>query len=113
MEALLPQVAFPTPPIVYPSRVLTMNGAKHPCQAVLVLWHDDKVNVIWHEAICPYRYTRFSLGLCQLFQVGVIVTVVEKRFHSAVAALRDVVWVAWNHKARHPWHGESALAQWE
>ena len=79
------------------------EGAAEP---VLVRWHDDEVDVVWHQAIGPDLRTRALSRLAEQVEVELVVAVLEEGLLPAIAALGDVVGIAGKHEAGEACHCE-------
>lgn len=82
-----------------------MQIAERPAQPILVRRHDDRVNVVGHQAIGP------DLGACPLGRLGQqvqierIIALFEESLLPAVAALRHMMRQSGNDETGEASHG--------
>ncbi len=82
-----------------------MGLAERRAQAVRLAGHQDKMDVIGHQAVRPGLGAGLAAPLAPQAQIGLVIAPHEEDLHAADAPLGDVVRVPGNHQprqARHP-----------
>jgi len=84
-------MSVPSPAGVDKCRVAPMRIAQRTRKAGDVVWHEDKMNVIGHEAIGPHPDRRFATVLGKKIAIDFLVAGLEENGFAPIAALRNVM----------------------
>ena len=108
-NAALPEVTGPLQPRMNSTGVSAMHPGKRAARAVRVGGHEDRMNVVGHQAPGPdLDPGRPALAAEDVAVKGVIL-VLEKRPLSTIAALRHVMWDTGNDDAGEAGHAGNIL----
>ena len=95
----------PLMPGIGSSCIALVKGGQVLGQAVILTWHDDRMDVIGHEAICPNLDWPVIQQVDSKPQIGPIIVIVKKGRLSTYAALCDVMSKTRNNKPAESGHG--------
>ena len=88
-------------------RVCSVGYPKQSGKAIRLVWHEDQMHVIRHQAVSQHINADLGLVLGQQIQISLIVFVQEEGFLAPISSLRDVMRVVGNHNSGHPCHRET------
>jgi hypothetical protein len=104
VEAFLPKMPTPTFAKIDPTRKASVSFANRTAQSVFSAWHHDQMNVVRHQAVCPYfAFTVLAVGSHQSAVLRVVL-VAEERFLPTVSALCYMMGVSGRDDPRKPCH---------
>ena len=105
-EAALPEMAAPVFAEIDEPCVSTVRLSDCRCQGFLALGNDDKVNVIWHEAVAPDLNGVACAPPVDQVEVGLVVVIGKEGLLPTIAALGDVVRKTGGYSSGYPCHKE-------
>jgi hypothetical protein len=103
----LPEITSPFFAEVDLPRITPMGLADSPPQAVFRRRDSNQMRMVGHQAIAPNRHSVFAAPIGHQFQVGRIVSVVEKCLLSPIASLRYMMGHTRNDQSRQPRHARN------
>ena len=91
------------------SCIALVKGGQVLGQAVILTWHDDRMDVIGHEAICPNLDWPVIQQVDSKPQIRSIIVIVKKGRLSTYAALCDVMSKVRNNKPAESGHSAAFI----
>jgi hypothetical protein len=87
------------PPLteIHPAGIATMGLTDCMAQPIRIGGNSNQMNVIGHQAVSPYLNCVFSTPMRHQFNIGLIITIIEKSLLAPVAPLGDMVRIAGHH----------------
>ena len=105
MYPLLPQMPPPVFTKVNLPGIASMCFTNRPTKTILGLWDCNKMNMVWHEAVCPDCNIVLGTPFSHEFYVELIVVFAEKSLLPTVSTLGYMMGIAGYHHSCHSCHG--------
>ena len=90
-ETVLEKMPAPAPSRVDERGVASMRIAQCPRETRGVVWRENEVNVVWHEAIGPDLDRRFAAMFGEKIAIDFLVADLEENGLAPIAALGNVM----------------------
>ena len=81
-----------------------MHTTEQVGQTVLVFGYDDKMHMIWHEAVSPNGNAGIALVLRKKINIHVVVADGKECLLASISALCHMMWVVRNYYSGDPCH---------